>query len=281
MAAQLLDGKLIAEKIKAEIKAKTAKLNPKPGLAVVMVGDNPASQIYVKGKEKACAEVGFVSKKIILDKNASQTEVMKVVDELNQDNEIHGFIVQLPLPEQINARLVIDGILPQKDADGFSPVNMGNMLIGNNIILPATPKGIIRLLKEYKIPIEGKHAVVIGRSNIVGKPTALLLQQGNATVTMCHSKTANLKEIVKQADIIVAAVGKPNMITKDMVKKGAVVVDVGMNRLADGKLVGDVDFENVKKVASYITPVPGGVGLLTVAMLLENTLECYELGKRI
>ena len=281
MTAKILDGKTLAEKIKVEINEKTINMEKKPGLAVVLVGDNPASQIYVKGKEKACEKVGFVSKKIALDKNISQLELMKIVDELNQDNDIHGFIVQLPLPDHINEQLVIDSILPGKDADGFSPINLGNMLIGKNTIIPATPKGIMRLLEEYKIDLEGKYAVVVGRSNIVGKPISLLLQQKNATVTMCHSRTKNLKKITKEADILIAAVGKAKLITKDMVKKGAVVLDVGMNRLEDGKLCGDVDFEEVSKVADYITPVPGGVGPLTIAMLLENTLECYEWSKKI
>lgn len=281
MAAIILDGKALAEKIRAEIKEKVSRLDPKPGLGVILVGNNSASHVYVRGKEKACDEVGIISKKVVLDKNISQIELMKIVDEFNQDNEIHGFIVQLPLPEQIDPQLIINGILPAKDADGFSPINIGNMLIGNNKIVPATPKGIMRLLEEYKIELDGKHAVVVGRSNIVGKPISLLLQQKNATVTMCHSKTKDLKNITKQADILIIAIGKPKMITKDMVKHGAAIVDVGITRLEDGSLVGDVDFEHVQKIASYITPVPKGIGPLTIAMLLENTLECYALGKRI
>jgi methylenetetrahydrofolate dehydrogenase (NADP+)/methenyltetrahydrofolate cyclohydrolase len=276
MTAKLLDGKALAAKIKEGIKKRVSEMKKKPGLAVVLVGDDPASQVYVSGKEKACELVGFVSKKIVLEANISQAELLKVVDELNQDSEIHGFIVQLPLPEHIDEHLIIDGILAAKDADGFSPVNMGNLLVGKNLIVPATPKGIMRLLEEYKIDLEGKNAVVIGRSNIVGKPISLLLQQKHATVTMCHSRTKDLKEITKKADVIIAAVGKAKLVTKDMVKKGAVVVDVGMNRDENDKLCGDVDFDNVKEVASYITPVPGGVGPLTIAMLLENTLECYE-----
>ena len=275
MTAEILDGKKLAHKIREDLKAKVSNLEIKPGLAVVLVGNDPASQIYVSGKEKACNESGMLSKKIILDDAVSEMELMKLVDELNQDKEIHGFIVQLPLPKQINSHLVIDGILPSKDADGFSPINMGNLLIGKNKITPATPKGIMRLLDEYKIDLEGKHAVIVGRSNIVGKPISVLLQQRHCTVTMCHSRTQNLGEITKQADILISAVGKAKLITKEMVKEGAVVVDVGMNR-EDGKLHGDVDFENVKEVASYISPVPGGVGPLTIAMLLENTLECYD-----
>ncbi|MBD3163881.1 bifunctional methylenetetrahydrofolate dehydrogenase/methenyltetrahydrofolate cyclohydrolase FolD [Candidatus Woesearchaeota archaeon] len=279
MAAKILDGSALAQKIKRGIKEKVSKLEKKPGLGVVLVGDDPASQAYVRGKEKDCSEVGIISKKIVLDRNAAETDVMKVVDELNQDNDIDGFIVQLPLPEHISGHLVIDAILPNKDADGFSPINLGNMLIGNNIILPATPKGIIRLLEEYNIELEGKHAVVIGRSNIVGKPISLLLQQKNATVTMCHSRTKKLKKICREADIMIAAAGRAKMITRDMVKHDAVVVDVGMNRDENGKLCGDVDFGKVKNKASYITPVPGGVGPLTRAMLLENTLSCYSLRK--
>lgn len=281
MAAIIMDGKALAQKIRDSIKVKTAKLNPKPGLGVILVGNDPASQTYVAGKEKACSEVGFYSKKIVLDSKVSQIELMRLVDELNQDNDIHGFIVQLPLPEGLDPTLVIDGILPHKDADGLSPVNLGNLFTGNNSIVSATPKGIMKLLEEYNIPIEGRHAVVLGRSNMVGKPIALLLQQKNATVTMCHSKTRDLKKITREADIIVAAVGKPNIVTKDMVKKGAVVIDVGTNRMPDGALIGDVDFERVQKVAGYITPVPGGIGPLTIAMLLENTLECYYLGRKL
>jgi methylenetetrahydrofolate dehydrogenase (NADP+)/methenyltetrahydrofolate cyclohydrolase len=275
MTATILDGKALAAKIKENLKQTVDKLEKKPGLAVILVGDDPASKIYVGGKEKACNEVGFISKKILLDKNTSQEELLKVVDELNNDSEVHGFIVQLPLPEQINSQLIIDSILPHKDADGFSPVNLGNMLIANNVILPATPKGIMRLLEEYKVELEGKNAVVIGRSNIVGKPISILLQQKNATVTMCHSRTQNLEKIAAEADILVLAIGKANFIKK--VKKGAVVIDVGMNRDENNKLCGDVDFEKAKHKAAFITPVPGGVGPLTIAMLLENTLECYKL----
>jgi methylenetetrahydrofolate dehydrogenase (NADP+)/methenyltetrahydrofolate cyclohydrolase len=277
MTAKILDGRAIAKKIRENLKEKVSKLDKKPGLAVVLVGEDPASQVYVSFKEKACNEVGFISKKIVKDASIKQDELMAIVDELNLDKDINGFIVQLPLPKHIDEQLVIDGILPIKDADGFTPISLGNMLINNNTLLPATPKGVMRVLEEYNIELEGKHAVVLGRSNIVGKPISILLQQKNATVTMCHSRTKNLKEITKQADIIIAAVGKPHMVTKDMVKEGVVVIDVGTNRLENGKLVGDVDFDNVKEVASYITPVPGGVGPMTIAMLLENTMECYEM----
>jgi methylenetetrahydrofolate dehydrogenase (NADP+)/methenyltetrahydrofolate cyclohydrolase len=267
--------------IKQEIKQKVSKMDVKPGLGVILVGDNPASKVYVRGKEKDCQEVQFYSEKMELSKDIDEVELMEKVQEFNADKKIHGFIVQLPLPNHINEKLVIDTILPEKDADGFHPINLGNMLIGENMILPATPKGIMRLLDEYNIELEGKHAVVIGRSNIVGKPISLLLQQRNCTVTMCHSRTSPLEDYTKQADIIVAAAGKAKFITADMVKEDCVVVDVGMNRDENGKLCGDVDFESVSKKASYITPVPGGVGLLTRTALLENTLDCMKLGKRI
>ncbi|MDP7180086.1 MAG: bifunctional 5,10-methylenetetrahydrofolate dehydrogenase/5,10-methenyltetrahydrofolate cyclohydrolase [Candidatus Woesearchaeota archaeon] len=278
MTAKIIDGKKVAEKVISDIGKKVKGMKVKPGLAVVLVGKNPASQIYVGMKEKKCKEAGFYSEKHVLDERIDEIALLKIVDELNQNSKIHGMLVQLPLPKHINEQLIIDAIVPHKDADGFNPLNMGNMLIGNNMILPATPKGVMRLFDEYNIKLEGKHAVVIGRSNIVGKPISVLLQQRNATVTMCHSRTKDLKGITKKADIIVAAVGKAKMIKKDMVKKGAVVIDVGMNR-DKGKLCGDVDFEHVKSVASYITPVPRGVGPMTIAMLLENTLECMELRK--
>jgi len=279
MTAKIIDGKKIAEDIRAELKKKTSKLKEKPGLAVVLVGDNPASQVYVNMKEKKCDEVGFYSKKIILPENIDEEKLLGIIDELNQDSKIHGMLVQLPLPKHISESLIIDAILPYKDADGFHPINMGNMLIGKNIILPATPKGVIKLIESTGIDLEGKHAVVVGRSNIVGKPISILLQQKNCTVTMCHSRSKPLERYTKEADILVVAIGKARAITKDMVKKGAVVIDVGTNKVYD-KLVGDVDFEEVKKVAGYITPVPRGVGPMTIACLLENTLECMELQKK-
>lgn len=276
MPAKIIDGTELAKKIRAEIKKKVKSLGFTPGLAFVLVGNDTASQIYVSHKENACKEVGFYSKRVHLKENIDELKLMKIVDGLNQDNKIHGMIVQQPLPAQINSRLIIDTIVPHKDADGLTPLNMGNMLTGNNLILPATPKGIIRLIESTGINIEGKHAVVLGRSNIVGKPVSILLQQKNATVTMCHSHTKNLAGITKQADILVAAIGKARFVTKDMVKSGAVVIDVGVSRVNE-KLSGDVDFEEVKKVAGWITPVPGGVGPMTIAMLLENTLECIGL----
>jgi len=277
---KVIDGKKVAEKIRAELKRKVGKLKVKPGLAVVLVGNNAASEVYVNMKEKKCDEIGFYSKKIVLPSDVSEEKLLQVVDELNQDPKIHGMLVQLPLPKHINSQLIIDAILPHKDADGFNPINMGNMLIGKNIIVPATPKGVVKLIESTGVKLEGKHAVVVGRSNIVGKPVSILLQQRNCTVTMCHSRTKPLAEYTKQADILVVAMGKGRAITKDMVKKGAIVIDVGTNKLYD-KLVGDVDFDNVKEIAGYITPVPGGVGPMTIACLLENTLECMELQKRL
>src|SRR3989338_1161493 len=280
MTVVILDGKATAEKIISALKVKVSALRKKPGLGIVTVGNDSSSEIYVSGKVRACERVGMTAKRIVLDEDSTQDDVMNAIDDLNQDRNVQGYIVQLPLPKQIDASLVLDGILPHKDADGFSPINMGNMMAGKNVLLPATPKGIIRLLDEYKIDVSGKHAVVVGRSNIVGKPIALLLQQRNATVTMCHSMTKDLKKMTKQADIIVSAAGKAGIIKANMVKKGAVVIDVGISKEGD-TIQGDVDFEKVKKIASYITPVPGGVGPMTVVMLLENTLECYNMSNMI
>jgi len=276
MTAKIIDGKAIAKKIREQLKEKVSKLKVKPGLAVVLVGEDPASEVYVNMKEKKCNEIGFNSKKIVLPADIDELELLRIVDELNNDPKIHGMLVQLPLPDHINEQLIIDAILPHKDADGFNPINMGNMLIGKNIILPATPKGMMKLIESTGVDLKGKHAVVVGRSNIVGKPISILLQQKHCTVTMCHSRTKPLEQYTKQADILIAAVGKPNLITKDMVKPGAIVIDAGTSKV-DGKLVGDVNYEEVSQIASHITPVPGGVGPMTIACLLENTLECMEL----
>jgi methylenetetrahydrofolate dehydrogenase (NADP+)/methenyltetrahydrofolate cyclohydrolase len=280
MPAKVIDGKKIAAEIRKELKKRTSKLKTKPGLAVVLVGHDPASEVYVNMKEKTCSEVGFYSKKILLPEDAEEDKLLEVIDGLNQDPKIHGMLVQLPLPDHIDEHLVIDAILPHKDADGFHPINMGNMLIGKNIIVPATPKGIMKLIESTGVVLEGKHAVVVGRSNIVGKPVSILLQQKNCTVTMCHSRTKNLSELTKQADVLVVAMGKARQVTGDMVKKGAVVIDAGTSKVFD-KLVGDVDFDSVRKVAGFITPVPGGVGPMTIACLLENTIECMELQNRM
>jgi methylenetetrahydrofolate dehydrogenase (NADP+)/methenyltetrahydrofolate cyclohydrolase len=275
---KLIDGKAIAQKIKDDIKKKVSSMKTKPGLAVVLVGENPASKVYVNMKEVACSEVGFYSEKYKLDEKVSEAELLELVNKLNKNDKIHGILVQLPLPKHINEAKVLETISPKKDVDGFHPVNMGNLLIGTNHLVPCTPKGALKLIESTGEKIEGKHAVVIGRSNIVGKPIAQLLLQKNATVTICHSKTKNLPEVCSQADIIVAAIGRPKMITKDYVKKGVIVIDVGINRIEDKTkpkgyyLCGDVDFDNVKDKCSFITPVPGGVGPMTIAMLMRNTL---------
>lgn len=275
MAVQIIDGKEIARKISEHIKAEVATLEKKPGLAAVLVGDNPASKVYVGMKRKTCEEVGIYSEEHKLPEDITEEELFKLIDKLNNDDKINAILIQLPVPKQINVERMFAQVSLEKDVDGFNSVNVGKLVEGDEAAVPCTPQGIIRLLDEVGIQIEGKNAVVVGRSNIVGKPVALMLLNRNATVTICHSKTQNLGEITSKADILVAAVGKPGMITADMVKDGAVVIDVGINRV-DGKLIGDVDFENVKEKASWITPVPKGVGPMTIAMLLENTLKLYR-----
>lgn len=278
MTAKILDGKKMSAEIRAAIKEKVVLLKEKgivPGLAVILVGDNPASKVYVGQKEKGCLEAGFASFLHRLPETTSQEELLALIDKLNADKTVHGILVQLPLPRQIDPDTVLAAIRPEKDVDGFHPVNIGRLVAGLPASEPCTPKGILRLLKSTGIPLAGKEAVVIGRSNIVGKPVALMLLAESATVTICHSKTADLAEHVRRADILVAAIGKPRFVTADMVKEGAVVIDVGINRLEEG-LVGDVDYEPVAEKASWITPVPGGVGPMTIAMLLENTLEQAE-----
>lgn len=278
MTAKILDGKVLAQKYLDDIKKRIRESDKKPGLAIVLVGNNPASEIYVGLKEKKSKEIGFYCERHNLDENTSQEDVLKVVDELNQKKEIHGIIVQLPLPKHIDEHLIIDSIIPHKDVDGITPVNSGNLMNDNNLLVPATARACIEFIKSTGQKIEGKNAVIIGRSMIVGKPVSLLLMQENATITICHSRTKDLKEEVKKADIVVAAVGKPKMIKKDMVKEGAIVIDVGINRTPEG-LVGDVDYEAVKEVAGYITPVPGGVGPMTIALLLDNILQAMEFHK--
>ena len=273
--AKILDGKLMAEDLTKDQTRRVAELAAKgviPGLAVVLVGEDPASQIYVRNKGIACETVGMHSKTIRLLQSALQDEVIAAVDELNADDSIHGILVQLPLPGHLDEAAVLARILPQKDVDGFHISNAGKLFSGQSGVVPCTPKGIIHMLKQGGVELAGKDAVVIGRSNIVGKPAAMLLLNENCTVTICHSRTQNLKEHCRRADILVAAIGKPRFVTADMVKPGAAVVDVGINRV-DGKVVGDVDYEAVSEVAGYITPVPGGVGKLTISMLIENTLE--------
>ncbi len=278
MTARILDGKRLAAEIKADVKERTALLRQRgvtPGLAVVLVGEDPASKVYVGQKEKGCLEAGFASFLHRLPELTSQGELLALIERLNSDRTVHGILVQLPLPGQIDPDTVLAAIRPDKDVDGFHPVNMGRLVAGLPASEPCTPKGIMRLLKSTGLPLSGKEAVVIGRSNIVGKPVALMLLAESATVTICHSRTEDLAAHARRADILVAAVGKPRFVTGDMVKEGAIVVDVGINRLEEG-LVGDVDYEPAAERASWITPVPGGVGPMTIAMLLENTLEQAE-----
>jgi methylenetetrahydrofolate dehydrogenase (NADP+)/methenyltetrahydrofolate cyclohydrolase len=273
----IIDGKELSKKILFELKVETEKLYEqhelKPGLAVVLVGEDPASQIYVKRKRQTCAKIGFYSEDYDLSVETTEKELFKLIDELNSEPSIHGILVQLPLPPHINEKKLLEYIDPRKDVDGFHPVNQAQLFLGTAQTEPCTPKGIIELLKRHDIEITGKHAVVLGRSNIVGKPLALMLLKENATVTVCHSKTQNIADITRTADILVAAIGKAHFVKADMLKEGAVVIDVGMNRLEDGKLVGDVDYEGVFSKVKAITPVPGGVGPMTIAMLMKNTLE--------
>jgi methylenetetrahydrofolate dehydrogenase (NADP+)/methenyltetrahydrofolate cyclohydrolase len=271
----IIDGKGLAKSIKIGLRGEVALLNKKgitPGLAVVLVGDDPASQIYVKAKEKACEEVGIASFQHRLNKDVTEDEVLRLISGLNKNEEVHGILIQLPLPPHLNERILIEAINPDKDVDGFHPYNIGRLVIGAPYFQPCTPLGIMRLLESTGIDLSGKEAVVVGRSNIVGKPVALMLLHRNATVTICHSRTVEIGDKVSRADIVIAAVGKARMVKGEWIKKGAIVIDVGINRTADGKLLGDVDFEGASKKASYITPVPGGVGPMTIAMLLYNTV---------
>ena len=274
--AKIIDGKLISAQIREEIAQKVVEYNKRtgklPGLAVIIVGEDPASQVYVRNKKKACEQVGFYSRVYELPQETTQDELNSLVEKLNSDEQIHGILVQLPLPRHLNEEEVLLKIDPRKDVDAFHPYNVGMITIGNPGFLPCTPAGVMQLLIRSGIEISGKECVVVGRSNIVGKPMALLLLAANGTVTVCHSRTRDLAEVCRRADILVAAIGKADFFTGDMVKEGAVVIDVGMNRRADGKLTGDVDFASVEPKASYITPVPGGVGPMTITMLLQNTL---------
>ncbi|NUU62601.1 bifunctional methylenetetrahydrofolate dehydrogenase/methenyltetrahydrofolate cyclohydrolase FolD [Paenibacillus agri] len=275
MTAAIISGKQVSDEIRIDIAREVAGLverGVKPGLAVVLVGEDPASQVYVRNKEKSCISLGFHSEVHRLDASTSQEDLLALVEQLNQRDDIDGILVQLPLPGHIEEKAVIDAIAVEKDVDGFHPVNVGNLVIGDDSLLPCTPAGVIELIKRTGTEISGKHAVVIGRSNIVGKPVSLLLQRENATVTMCHSRTANITELSRQADILVVAIGRANFIDASFVKPGAIVIDVGMNRLDSGKLAGDVDYESAKEVAGHITPVPGGVGPMTITMLMGNTL---------
>lgn len=278
----IIDGKAVSAAVKDEVKEQVAALKKDGGvpcLAVVLVGDDPASKVYVRNKKRACEYCGIKSLEYILDKTASEQQLLDLIDVLNNEPTVHGILVQLPLPPHINEQKIINAISEQKDVDAFHPANVGRLMTGNPDFLPCTPAGVMEMLKKYNIETAGKDCVIIGRSNIVGKPMAMLMLSSNSTVTVCHSKTKNLKEKCLSADILIAAIGKPKFVTADMVKDGAVVIDVGINRTEDGKLCGDVDFDEVSKKASYITPVPGGVGPMTIATLMKNTLTAYKLKK--
>ncbi len=278
--AQIISGKEVSQKVRERIKKETMELfektGKKPGLAVVIVGEDPASQVYVRNKAKGCEEVGFHSEVYRLPEKTTMEELLALIEKLNNDNNIHGILCQLPLPKHLDETEVILAINPNKDVDAFHPVNTGKIMIGNYSFLPCTPAGVMELIASTGVDVSGKECVVVGRSNIVGKPQAMLLLQKNGTVTICHSKTKNLKETTKRADILVVAVGRASFITGDMIKEGAIVIDVGINRNEEGKLVGDVHFESAEKIASYITPVPGGVGPMTITMLLQNTLTAAK-----
>lgn len=277
MPAHIIDGKALAQTIREGIAEEVRVLEKDtgitPGLAAVLVGDDPASAVYVKNKKIACEKAGLYPQEHLLPASTTQEALLKLIHQLNEDSRIHGILVQLPLPPAIDSQAILQAVSPEKDVDGFHPVNVGRLVEGNPVFIPCTPKGVLQMIDSTGQDIAGKRAVVIGRSNIVGKPVAMLLLHRHATVTICHSRTKDLPGVVREADIVIAAIGKPRFVTADMVKEGAVVIDVGINRLADGKLVGDVDFDRVKEQAGWITPVPGGVGPMTIAMLLQNTLE--------
>lgn len=276
---QIIDGKKLAKNIRLGLKEEVTELKHaeiKPKLAVIMVGDDKASKVYVKNKSKACEDVGIEYEEHILPANTKMEELLELIEKLNNDESIHGILVQSPLPQGLDANEAFRSISPKKDVDGFHPINVGKLSLNQDCFVSCTPYGIIKMLEAYNIPIEGAHAVIIGRSNIVGKPLAKCLLNKNATVTVCHSKTKNLKEITKQADILIAAIGKAKFVTADMVKEGATIIDVGINRMDDGKLVGDTDFEAIKEKVDYITPVPGGVGPMTIAMLMHNVVKAAK-----
>ncbi len=281
MSAQIIDGKNIAKQVRAEIKQsvtqRIAENKRVPGLAVVLIGDNPASQVYVNNKQKACDDVGFLSQSYHLPSNTSQKQLLELIQQLNSDNNIDGILVQLPLPEQIDASIVIENISPNKDVDGFHPQNVGKLMLRMPALRPCTPYGVMRLLDSTGEVYKGRHAVIVGASNIVGRPMTMELLLAGATVTVCHRFTSNTPELIANADIVIAAAGKPDLVKGDWIKQGATVIDVGINRLENGKLSGDVEFESAKQRAAWITPVPGGVGPMTVAMLMKNTLTACDL----
>lgn len=277
--AIIIDGKELAKKIRSELKNEVVELKNKginPKLAVIMVGDDKASKVYVKNKSKACEECGIDYEEFLMDKDIDMEELLETIDKLNKRDDIHGILLQSPIPSNLDINQAFNKINYKKDVDGFNPINVGKLSIGEDCFVSCTPAGVIKMLEEYNIEIEGKNVVIIGRSNIVGKPLIQCILRKNGTVTMCHSRTKNIKQITKNADILIAALGKPKFVTQDMIKGGAVIIDVGINRTEDGKLVGDVDFENVKNNASYITPVPGGVGPMTIAMLMTNVVKAAK-----
>lgn len=279
MSAKIIHGKVVAENLRNEMKETVSKMKQEginPHLTVILVGDDPASQSYVRGKEKASHEVGISSEIIRMPATTTEEQLLDVIDELNNNEAVHGILVQLPLPKHIDEEKVIEAIVPEKDVDGFHPINVGKMILGQETFLPCTPHGIIKLLEGIDVDLAGKHVVVIGRSNIVGKPMGQLLLNKDATVTYCHSRTNDLQSFTKRADILIVAVGRANMIDASFIKDGAIVIDVGVNRIEDGTLAGDVDFESAKEIASYITPVPGGVGPMTITMLLHNTIKAAQ-----
>ena len=279
MRAQIIDGKAIAKEVEAEVRETLSSLSYKPGLVAVRVGNDPASEVYVRNKARKAQELGLRGTELVFDASMQLVELLSQIERLNGDDEVDGILVQLPLPKQIDSKKVIEAVDPAKDVDGFHPINVGRLHLGRPTLVPCTPAGIMRLIASTGTTIAGTRATVIGRSDIVGKPVAALLLQQNATVTICHSRTRDLGHVVREADIVVAAIGKPRLVTAEMVKPGALVIDVGINRL-DGKLVGDVDFQSVRDVASWITPVPGGVGPMTIAMLMKNTVTAAQARRR-
>ena len=279
---EILDGKKVSAKVREDLKLEVDNLKKegiKPKLAVIMVGNDPASKVYVRNKNKACEEIGIEYEEFLLDEKTTMEELLNVIDNLNKNQNIDGILLQSPIPKHLDINKAFRAILPEKDVDGFHPINAGKLSIGEKCFVPCTPHGVVKIIEEYNIETEGKNVVIVGRSNIVGKPLIQCMLQKNATVTVCHSKTRNLEEFTRKADILIVAIGKQKFITENMVKEGVVVIDIGINRNEEGKLVGDVDFDNVSKKASYITPVPGGVGPMTVAMLMENVVEAAKQNK--
>lgn len=279
---EILDGKKVSAKVREDLKLEVDNLKKegiKPKLAVIMVGNDPASKVYVRNKNKACEEIGIEYEEFLLDEKTTMEELLNVIDNLNKNKNIDGILLQSPIPKHLDINKAFRAILPEKDVDGFHPINAGKLSIGEKCFVPCTPHGVVKIIEEYNIETEGKNVVIVGRSNIVGKPLIQCMLQKNATVTVCHSKTRNLEEFTRKADILIVAIGKQKFITENIVKEGVVVIDIGINRNEEGKLVGDVDFDNVSKKASYITPVPGGVGPMTVAMLMENVVEAAKQNK--